>query len=147
MKRVDNLLIVLMFCSSFINCQNYKNETGETSKIEKVQIKSVDFSIMTIISIVCDKFDDSFDDYRTVLITDTATINELLVHMNTLQPIDSTYSNFVNTRAKLDLYTTNDTTIVCVGNLTTQVNDDIYKTPRGLINFIEEQCNSNPHFP
>jgi len=124
---------------SIVNCQSTKKETGDISKIEKVQIKSVDFSIMTIISVECDKFEESFDDYRTVLITDTAIINELLVHIDTLQPIDSTYSKNVNTRAKIDLFLKNDTNTICVGNLTLKMNNDIYKTPRELIDFIDKQ--------
>lgn len=138
MKEINNLLIVLIF-SSFINCQSAKKETGDMSKIEKVQIKSVDFSIMTIISVECDKFEESFDDYRTVLITDKAMIKELLVHIDTLQPIDSTYNENINTRAKINLFKKNDTNTICVGNLTLQMNNDIYKTPRELIDFIEKQ--------
>lgn len=136
--KINSVLIVLMF-SNFISCQNSKNENENINKIEKIQIKSVDFSIMTIISIECDKFEESFDNYRTVLITDTAIINELFVHIDTLQPIDSTYSTNVNTRAKIDLFSKNDTNTICVGNLTLEMNNDIYRTPRRLIGFIEEQ--------
>lgn len=135
--KINSVLIVLMF-SNFISCQNSKNENENINKIEKIQIKSVDFSIMTIISIECDKFEESFDNYRTVLITDTAIINELFVHIDTLQPIDSTYSTNVNTRAKIDLFSKNDTNTICVGNLTLEMNNDIYRTPRRLIGFIEE---------
>lgn len=139
MKKINSVLFVLMF-SNFICCQNPKSENENIYKIEKIQIKSVDFSIMTIISIECDKFEESFDDYRTVLITDTVIINELLVHIDSLQPIDSTYSENVNTRAKIDLFLKNDINTICVGNLTLEMNNDIYKTPRRLIGFIEEQC-------
>lgn len=142
MKKINSILIVLMF-SNFICCQSSKNGNENINKIEKIQIKSVDFSIMTIISIECDKFEESFDDYRTVLITDTAIINKLLVHIDALQPIDSTYSKNVNTRAKIDLFFKNDTNTICVGNLTLQMNNDIYKTPRRLTDFIEEQCRSS----
>jgi hypothetical protein len=137
MKKINSLLIVLIF-STFIYCQSTKNETENMDKIEKVQIKSVDFSIMTFLSVECDKFEEYFKEYKIISLTDTAVINELLNKIDEVEPIDSTYSKKIDTRAKIDLFSKNDTNTICVGNLTLHMNNSVYKTPQELIDFIEK---------
>ncbi len=135
MEKINGLFIILIFLA-FICCQSTKNEADNLNEIEKVQIKSVDFSIMTFLSVECDKFEEYFNEYRIFLITDTAAINELLNQIDEFEPIDSTYNKEIDTRAKINLFSKNDTTTICVGNLTLQVNNNIYKTPQGLVDFI-----------
>ncbi len=137
MKKINSLFVVIVF-STFISCQATKNKTESMNKIEKVQIKSVDFSIMTFLSVECDNFEEYFKEYRQISITDTMVINELLNQMVELEPIDSTYSKSVDTRAKIELFSKNDTNTICVGNLTLCMNNYIYKTPKKLIDFIEK---------
>ncbi len=115
------------------------NSIGKVSTIKKVQIKLVDFSIMTIISVQCDNFEDYFHgNYHSYKITDTMTINKLLKQLSRLEPIDSTYSNNIDTRAKITFISDSDSTIICVGKLSMSVHNHIYKTPQSLINFVEE---------
>jgi hypothetical protein len=137
MKKINSLFIVLIL-STFIYCQDAKKETENMNKIDKVQIKSVDFSIMTFLSVECDKFEEYFKEYRIISITDTAVINDLLNQIDELEPIDSTYSKEIDTRAKIELFFKNDTNTICVGNLTLHMNNNIYKTPQELIDFIEK---------
>jgi hypothetical protein len=90
------------------------------------------------LSVECDKFEEYFKEYRIISITDTAVINDLLNQIDELEPIDSTYSKEIDTRAKIELFFKNDTNTICVGNLTLHMNNNIYKTPQELIDFIEK---------
>lgn len=137
MKKINSLFVVLIV-STFIYCQNTKSDTGIMNKIKKVQIKSVDFSIMTFLTVECDKFEEYFKEYRIYSFTDTVAINEFLSQIDKLEPIDSTYSKSVDTRAKIELFSDKDTSTICVGNLTVYMFDNIYKTPQGLIDLIEK---------
>ncbi len=137
MNKINSLFIVLIL-STFIYCQNTKKENENINKIDKVQIKSVDFSIMTFLSVECDKFEEYFKEYRIISITDTAVINELLNQIDKFEPIDSTYSKEIDTRAKIELFFKNHTNTICVGNLTLHMNNNIYKTPQELIDFIDK---------
>jgi hypothetical protein len=107
------------------------------NKIKKIQIESVDFSTMTFLSVECSEFEKYFKEYRTISITNLKIINEFLRYFGKLEPIDSTYSKAVDTRAKVKLFTEADTSIICIGNLTLHMNENIYKTPQELIDFIE----------
>ena len=59
---------------------------------------------MTFLSVECDNFEEYFKEYRQISITDTMVIDELLNQMVELEPIDSTYSKSVDTRAKFELF-------------------------------------------
>lgn len=89
-------------------------------------------------SVECDKFEKYFKEYRIISITDTAVINDLLNQIDEFEPIDSTYSKEIDTRAKIELFFKNDTNTICIGNLTLHMNNNIYKTPQELIDFIEK---------
>ena len=137
MKILNSLFIVIIL-STFIYCQNVKNEAENMNIIDKVQIKSIDFSIMTFLAVECDKFEKYFKEYRIMSITDTAVIDELVNQIGEFEPIDTTYSTKIDTRAKIELFSKSDTITICVGNLTLHMNNNIYKTPQGLIDFIEK---------
>lgn len=136
MKKINSLFLVTII-SSFIYCQNTRSDAENMNKIIKIQIKSVDFSVMTFLSVECDRFEEYFKKHKVYSITDTVMINEFMSHIDKLEPIDSTYSRSVDTRAKIELFSDSDTSIICVGNLSLYMNDNIYKTPQGLIDFIE----------
>lgn len=137
MNKINNLFVVFIF-STFINCQISKNETEDLNKIEKIQIKVVDFSIMTFLSVECDKYEKYFKDIKIITITDTVVINDLLAQIVEFELIDSSYSKSVDTRAKIELFSKKDTNIICVGNLTLYMNNKIYKTPNELIELISK---------
>jgi hypothetical protein len=137
MKKIISIL-VFSIIFVFSSCQNCKNRVDDINKIDKIQIKSVDFSIMTIISVECDKFEEYFENYQTVSIVSPNIIRELLTFINELKPIDSTYSKEIDTRAKITLYSKKDIISICMGNLTMRMNNNIYKTPNKLINLIEQ---------
>jgi len=137
MKKIISIL-VFSIIFVFSSCQNCKNRVDDINKIDKIQIKSVDFSIMTIISVECDKFEEYFENYQTVSIVSPNIIRELLTFINELEPIDSTYSKEIDPRAKITLYSKKDTISICMGNLTMRMNNNIYKTPNKLIDLIEQ---------
>lgn len=139
-RKINRIFIVLIL-ANLICCQSVKNESKNIDKIGKIQIKSVDFSIMTIISVECNQFEEYFSDCRTVIITETELINKLIDQLSNLDPMDSNYK--VDIRARIDLFHEDYVDTICVGYLTLRINNEIYKTPQELIDFIEAKCNSD----
>lgn len=133
-----NSLLIIMVVPLFVFCQGAKPETESVKNIEEIQVQSVGFSIFTLISIDCDKFEDSFSKITAKSITDTTVIKELLSHIDKFEPIDSTYSKRINTRAKIHMISEKDTTTICVGYLSLQMKDSLYRTPQFIIDFLEE---------
>jgi len=106
-------------------------------KIERISIKAMDFSIITFSTVDCGKFEKSFNyQYKVVAISDSTTLRKFLNIINILEPVDSTYRQTVDTRAKIALYSNTDTTQICVGNLSSWKDGEIYKTPKELVDFI-----------
>jgi hypothetical protein len=116
------------------NCQN---TTSKMAKVTSVRIRSVDFSLMTVISVNCDNFEEYFKNYKETHLTDSKKIENLLKQFNTLEPTDSTYCKNIDTRAKIELITSTDTTFICLGNLSLSLDNIQYKTPDSLIYLIE----------
>jgi hypothetical protein len=92
---------------------------------------------MTVISVNCESFEKYFTDYNETILTDSVQISKLLIQFNGLESIDSTYSTTIDTRAKIELITNSDTTLICVGNLSLLKDHVHYKTPDNLIELIE----------
>ncbi len=136
MKRMNGLLLAITFLMA-TSCQFTKNgnETEIENKIEKIQIKATDPYSCTLISIDCDDFESVFNnDYVDVSITDTATINMFLSQLENLEPLDS--GNWsVDTRAKIILYSANDTNTICAGVIL-KYNDKFYDRPEWLLEYI-----------
>ena len=116
------------------NCQN---TTSKMAKVTSVRIRSVDFSLMTVISVNCDNFEEYFKNYKETYLTDAKKIENLLKQFNTLEPTDSTYFKNIDTRAKIELITGTDTTFICLGNLSLNLDNIQYKTPDSLIYLID----------
>lgn len=137
MKKINSVIVVLII-AIFTYCHNVQSKTGNMNMVKKIEIKSVDFSIMTSLSVECNKFEEYFKDHKVFSITDTLSIKMIISLFENLEPIDSTYSKSVDTRAKVELFSNSDTSIICVGNISLYLNDKLYKTPQGLIDFIEK---------
>jgi hypothetical protein len=133
MKKLNSLLILTMLVSLFANCQNKTS----MDKVTRVEIRSVNFSLMTVISVKCENFEKYFTDYKETILTDSVQIATLLSHFNDLERTDSTYSTSIDTRAKIKLITNKDTTLICVGNLSLLKDNVHYKTPDSLIELID----------
>ena len=131
MKNTKYLISVLILLS-IMSCQTSKTEIHKKeNKIEKIQIEAIDMEILTVISIDCDKFIGDVDHS----ITDTAEINVFLSQLENLEPLDS--GNWsVDTRAKIILYSANDTNTICVGLNILEYNDKFYDTPEWLVEYI-----------
>ena len=126
------MLLAITFLMA-TSCQFIKNgnETAPENKIEKIQIEAMDMEVLTIIRIDCDKFIGDVDHS----ITDTAEINVFISQLENLEPLDS--GNWgVDTRAKIILYSANDTNTICVGLNILEYNDKFYDTPEWLIEYI-----------
>ena len=122
-----------MIVSLFANCQN----TSSMDQVNRVEILSVDFSLMTVISVKCENFEYYFTNYKETILTDSVQIATLLNQFKDLERIDSTYSTSIDTRAKIKLITNNDTILICVGNLSLLKDNVNYKTPDNLIELID----------
>ena len=122
-----------MLISLFANCQNRTSIV----KVTRVKIRSVNFSLMTIINVNCENFEKYFTDYKETILTDSIRISTLLSQFNGLERTDSTYSSSIDTRAKIELITSKDTTLICVGNLSLLKDNVHYKTPDSLIELID----------
>lgn len=133
-----NSLFIFMVVPLFMFCQSVKPDTESVKNIEEIQVQAVDFFTFTIISVDCDKFEEYFSNITSKSITNSTVINEFLSHIDKFEPIDSTYSKQINTRAKIHMISKNDTTTICVGYLTLQMNDSLYRTPQFIIDFLEE---------
>lgn len=136
MKRVNGLLLAIIFLM-VVSCQFTKNhnEIATENKIEKIQIKATDPYTCTFIRIDCDDFEFVFNnDYVNVSITDTMAINRFLSQLENLEPLDS--GNWsVDTRAKILLYSQNDTNTICVGVIL-KYNDKFYDRPEWLLEYL-----------
>lgn len=133
MKKLNSLLILTLLISLFANCQNRTSIV----KVTRVKIRSVNFSLMTIINVNCENFEKYFTDYKETILTDSIRISTLLSQFNGLERTDSTYSSSIDTRAKIELITSKDTTLICVGNLSLLKDNVHYKTPDSLIELID----------
>lgn len=122
-----------MLVSLFANCQNKTS----LNKVICVEIRSVNFSLMTAISVKCDNFEKYFTNYKETILTDSVQIAMLLSQFTVLERTDSMYSTLIDTRAKIKLITSQDTTLICAGNLSLLKNNVHYKTPVTLIELIE----------
>lgn len=124
-----SILVLILFIMSCQTSETKKHEKED--KIEKIQIEAMDMETLTVISIDCDKFIGDID----YSITDTAEINIILGNLKELMPLDS--GNWgVDTRAKILLYSQNDTNTICVGFNILNYNDKFYNTPEWLIEYI-----------
>lgn len=141
MRKITILLMLLML-SSFrdggsIGC---KKDRG----IKKIEIKVADFDIMTVMDVDCDDFERYFSgEYSQVFITDSVMIDRLSHILDRLELTDSSDYRWVDTRAKIYLYSDIDyskskTTTICVDQLRLNIDGKMYKTPQELINFIEK---------
>ncbi len=116
------------------NCQN---TTSLLDRVTSVRIKSVDLSLMTVISVNCDNFEGYFKKYKETFLTDPVKIQKFLMQFSNLEPTDSTYSKNIDTRAKIELITGTDTSYICVGNLSLRLDNVHYKTSDSLRYLIE----------
>lgn len=135
--RKISILIFCLLSSIYSFCQNKETNTACSDSIKKIQIKAVDFSILTFITVECSNFEMYFPDYRTLNIEDKQIINKFLGQMKNLEQVSSDYSLSVDTRAVMEIFTETGISTVCIGNLTLYLNGIYYKTPEKLIELIE----------
>ena len=118
----------------FTFCQN---DNDKERIVKSINIKKVDFEIMTFNSVECNSYEKSFKDYLEFNITNISKIDSLNNLFQVLDHIDSTYSATVDVRAKLTFtYSDNKNEIICVGNLTTDKGGVIFITTDELRNFL-----------
>ena len=134
-KLVITILIGIGLFSMFIN----KNlcTYNKTYRVNVIKIKKVDFNILTFAAVKCIDFDTYFNFPKEIIIKDKTLIDEILLLLNNLELIDSTYSSEIDTRAVIELKMHSKDIIICIGNLTTIKNGKIYKTSTTLKNIIE----------
>jgi hypothetical protein len=125
----------------FSHCQELNNKKIDIRNIEKMTIQKVDISIMTIVNVDCDKYEEFFNEkVKFALISDSTITNEFVGIINLLEPTNSNYSKFVDTRVKVKLFTKSETYIICIGQLSCSINNsnELFITSDLLLKFIED---------
>lgn len=112
---------------------------SQKNKVDRVVIKSVDFSILTIADVDCDRFEHAFkEECVEHIIQDSALIDSLLHILYDLKHITLTNWKGFDTRATITLYSHKDTIKYCINDGAILYKDSLYYIPQTLINFIEK---------
>lgn len=131
-------LFLLLFFLFPILCLSQKYEN---CNVEKIIVKHVGFyNYYTAVDIPCHDFEKAFDhcaDFKVHEIKDSLAIRNFLKQLSNLEPIDSTIYPNIDTRAKIELCSQKDTSIVCLNQFLTIKDGVKYKTSEALRNFIE----------
>ncbi len=111
--------------------------------IQKVIIKHTSFAILTPISIGCDQFEDYFSsNINTIEINDEEKIQQLFNLLKKIEKIDSNYTEFVDTRAVLEIFNDNEKIeVICLGNLSIRMDGVVYKNNYKIRDFISQLFN------
>jgi hypothetical protein len=139
MKKTTSICLLITL-AIFSNCQDLNTKKIDPSKIEKMTIQMVDFSIMTIVNVDCDKYEDFFgQNYKSATTSDSVIINKFIKIINLLEPINSNYSKCVDTRVIIKLFARRETFTICIGQLSCSISNlnDLYITSNLLLDFIQ----------
>lgn len=125
---------MLAFCSN--SSKSTEEGSSDPNRISKINITSVDFYISTDISVDCDSFGEVFTPEEKVMtsITDADEINHILNMIDKKEPTGK--NGNVDTRAKMYLCSKSDTVAVCLDFFTLYMNNEYYKTPWDLVEYI-----------
>jgi len=144
MKPLLNYSFFILLLLSFfllLKCSFSQNKKSmQDALIRKAVIKHVDFNILTPVNVNCNQFEDYFfNNYKTIEIQNEEEIQKLLFLLSSMEHIDSTYAQSVNTRTLLELYKYDDSVeVICFGNLSIKKKDIIYKNNDDIRNFINQ---------
>jgi|GEM_PF-2438731 len=108
------LFFLIFICSELFYCQ--ENAT-------KIIIKSIDFSINTVVDVDCYEFDHpEFKDCKTITIYDHYTIDKICKYLKEFK-IDTLSRYLPDTRAKIYLeYNMKNDDIICLSNVAMSYN-------------------------
>ncbi len=132
MIKILTIIFLLCSCSS-------ATPHKQTELIEKVVIKRVEFSIMTVISVKCEEFETQFEsEYLTSTLTNKEEITKLLENFDESTPLDSTFNDYiVDTRSKIEIhYKNGDVNVICLGNPAYYKNGKFYKNTESIRKYI-----------
>ena len=141
-------LAYIFFSLTFLICCTPKTEKRISEKamvyennndIEKIILNHVYFGIFTIVDVPCEDFEIAFGkEVKKDTITDKNEIVLLKTYVHNLELFDdSLCRNSIDSRAKLFFISSLDTTIFCLDNFILYSNDKYYKTPKELVEYIE----------
>ena len=138
MKRYILCIIISMFASCTNSSNSTEGSSSDPNRITEINITSVDFYSSTNISVDCDIFCDAFTAEEKVItcITDADEINRILNLIDKKTPTGK--NGKVDTRAKIYLCSETDTIAVCLDFFTLYMNNEYYKAPGELVEYIEK---------
>jgi len=127
---------IIFFILCVLCCMN--NNNISTNNIKYIEIRKVDFEILTFFHIDCDFFDKTFGkDKYTISVSDKYEIERIVKLINALE-MDKSNRN-PDVRAKLLIhYTSNNTDTICMDSGTLMYNNNYYTVNKELINYINE---------
>jgi hypothetical protein len=135
---------ILCFLSCGNREGNKKIETNNTEKdiVTKIEVKKVDFGILTIAHVDCAKYEDWFNsDIETHIIENKDSINLLINIINNLQQDTSNYdfNNDPDVRAKLLIcHKNNSIDTLCMDNGRIMLNGELYIFDKRFLEIVDE---------
>lgn len=108
--------------------------------IEKIVIKKVDFSILTVVSVECDDFEIQFKDkYSVSTLSNRDDIDKFLEIFRDSIPLDSTFNNYIiDTRVKVEfIYSDGSIERICIGNPAYEKDGIFYLNSDNIRTYIE----------
>ena len=143
--KINKYILFFLGAVLLVSCCNSVSKSPEID-VDLVKIKYVGFfTIDTFMDIHCENFEWEFEKlYKEYVIEDKNTIAELISIFNNFELLNPAYAG-IDTRAKIEMYSKNDTLLCCIGDLTLFFQNTFYKTPKSLLDFIEKNDTSRIH--
>lgn len=126
---MKSIYLIIMLCISLSSPQ---------VKIRKIEIHKVSFNISTMISVTCDRFDNSFDGIKKFTIADKHSISKFAKYLKKMEHDPENYKPDV--RAKVSIYYEDGKIeTLCMSRLGILYNGQSYLMNKDFRDFIENK--------
>lgn len=131
MKTKNKFILIALFPVICLNCKS--------QEIRRIDVKCVDIRIETPFGIICEKFEDFFqEDIDTISIEDQGRITVFSRIIKELKEADQSKYSSPDTRIKIEIIHKDKKTIMCIDHLVISISDNLYLTSDAMLEFIEE---------
>lgn len=138
MKVFIQLLIILLFGGSCFN----ENVVIQKKSIIQVSIHYVHVDVETPISIKCSNFEAYFKDFKILEIKNKGQIDQIVSMLNSLKLEGTDYKNETDTRIKLCIKFTNDSTeTICIDRFHVLRSNKLLVVSDSLKRFLSSKLN------
>jgi len=134
-------IVGILSCTNKQNISKFGARNITENIVTKIEVKKVDFDILTIARVGCNDFESWFKDIKTNVIENQDSISILMHIIDNLQVDTTTYNldKVPDVRAKLLIYHTNNKTdTLCMGRDCIMLNNKLYFFDDKFIKFIEK---------